>query len=142
MDRIIKTIAKRLLLLFVCSMGIVILLAREFSHGVLSSHAFEVGLLIVAVGMGVSAMVIVTKTAKELRGVTGPPGTALDEITRRRRLLGIRAGKAMIALLTIALVFGLFRGGPLVPVLVGIAMNLVMMLSLIWWVVRLQRSLH
>jgi hypothetical protein len=142
MDRIIKTIAKRLLLLFVCSMGMVILLAREFSHGVLSSHWFEVGLLIVAAAMGVSAMVIVTRTTKEHRGITGPAGTALDEVTRRRRLLGIRAGKAMIALLATTLVFGLFRGGPLVPVLAGIVMNLAMMLSLIWWVVRLQRSLH
>jgi hypothetical protein len=142
MDRIIKTIATRLLLLLVCSMGMLILLAREFSHGVLSSRWFEVGLLMVAAGMGVSAMVIVTKTANGLRGIAGPPGTTVDEVTRRRRLLGIRAGKAMIALLAIALVFGLFRGGPLVPVLAGIAMNLAMMLSLIWWVVRLQRSLH
>jgi hypothetical protein len=143
MESVIKTLAKRLLLSFVVSMGMVILLAHEFGQGILSPRGFKITLLLVAVGMAVWAVFIIKKTATDL-GATPlrPPGSPLDEATRKRRLLGIRAGKAMIVLLVASLIFGLSQNGPLVPVLVGAIVNFWMMGALIWWVARLQKSLH
>jgi hypothetical protein len=138
MDRVTKILIKRLLLFSACSLGAMTLLVLAFSRGFLSPRGLGIALLIMCVAIG--SVAIIKKSAKEFAIL---PGTSIDDTTtRKRRLLGIRAGKAMIALLALTLVLGLFRGGPLAPVLVGIAVNLAMMLSLIWWVLRLQRSLH
>lgn len=122
-------------------MGAVILLSHEFSQGLLSPRGFRIALVAVAVGMSVWAGLILNKTTRELRRPLGSPDTPIDGTVRKRRLLGIRAGKAMIVLLAVSLIFGLSQGGPLLPILVGVAVNLGMMAALIWWVVRLQKSL-
>lgn len=140
MDSVTKILVKRLLLFSAYSVGAMTLLVLAFSRGFLSPRGLGIALLIMCIAIGSVAVAIIKKSAKEFAILLG---TSIDETTtRKRRLLGIRAGKAMIALLALTLVLGLFRGGPLAPVLVGIAVNLAMMLSLIWWVLRLQRSLH
>ena len=140
MDAFIRAFTKRLFLTLVCSAVVIILLVRELKGGFLSERGFVIGVLLVGVGATCSALIIGARTFKHFSVIPSPTQT-LDEATRRRRLFAIRAGKAMVVLLTIALVSGLIRGGPFLPVTVGIVMNLGMTVSLIWWIARLQRSL-
>ena len=62
----------------------------------------------------------------------------MDEATRKRRLLGIRAGQLAIVILALSLVIGLRQIGtaPLLPLVVGAAVNLCTIAVLIRIVVR------
>lgn len=141
MDPFTNTLARRLLLSLACWGILAILLAREFEGGFLTNYELVFALVAIGLGMGLSALLIGIKTFKSFGVNPQAQDHIVDDHTRRRRLLAIRSGKAMIALLTIALVTGLIRGGPFLPVLVGVIMNLWITLSLVWWIARLQRTL-
>lgn len=141
MDIFVRTYGKRQLLILSCSIILIILLVREFAGRFLSNREFVVGLVAVGLGMSIVALTIGARTFKEF-GVIPGAITAPDEATRKRRLLAIRCGKAMIVLMVIALVTGLIRGGPFLPVMVGVIMNICITASLMWWIDRLQKSLQ
>lgn len=123
-------------------MAAVFLLAFGFSRGFLSPRGLAIGLLALCISGGTWAMIILRKTAKELEVQPGPPGSPIDAVTRKRRLLGIRVGKIAIVILMLFLVLGLLQGGPLLPRLVGAIVNVWITAAIILVVVRLQRSLH
>jgi hypothetical protein len=139
-----KTIMKRTLLTSVCAMGVLILLTRGFAHGLLSPRGLGIALLTVCVGIGIWAVLIIRKTAAELRATSVPAGASIDEATRKRRLLSIRAGQLAIVILALSLLIGLrqIRTAPLLPLVVGAAVNLCIMAVVIRIVVRLQRSVN
>jgi hypothetical protein len=144
MDGMIKTLMKRLLLMSVCSVGLMTLLAYEFSHGILSPRGLAIALFMLCIAISVGVVLIGRKTAEEFRVPPGPPGASIDTATRKRRLLGIRLAKAWIIILAVGLLVGLRGIGsePLLPLLVGVAVNLCMMATAIWVVVRLQEGLE
>jgi len=142
-DSMIKTLMKRLLLMSVCSVGLMILVAREFAHGHLSPRELGITLLILSIAIGTWGVLISKKTAKEYRVTPGPPGTAIDPVTRKRRLLGIRVGQVVIVILALSLLNGLRLIGqaPVLPLLTGVVVNLCIIGVVIRVVVKLQRSL-
>lgn len=132
---------KRLLLLSSCSVGVMTLLALGFSRGLLSPRELGIAIVMLGGGVGTWAVLIMKRSAREFKL---PPGTSIDDVTRKRRLLGIRAGKVAIAVLAVLLLVRLRGIGsdPLLPLLVTIAINLCIMAAVIQVVVRLQKSLH
>ena len=130
----------KLALLSACTVSVGALLFIESSRGLLSPRALAIALLVVFACFGGGWVFIARKAPKELTGTPESPLSPIDEATRKRRLLAIRAGKGMIALLVMSLIIGLFRGGPFLPVAVGVVMNLAITASVIWWVMRLERS--
>ena len=142
MNSVMKTVMKRTLLMSVCGLGVLMLFTREFAHGMFSPRGLGIALLTVCIGIGIWAALIIRKTAAELRATSALPGASMDEATRKRRLLGIRAGQLAIVILALSLVIGLRQIGmaPLLPLVVGAAVNLCTIAVLIRIVVRLQRS--
>lgn len=134
----------------VCTVGVVILLAREFAHGLLSPRGLGIALLIVCIGIGLWAVLIMRKTGAELilerkraaQSLEGPAVTAIDLLRSKQRMFFIRLYKGVIALLVVALVTGLSKAKyfPWWATLVAVALNLGMTASFIWALRRLQKS--
>jgi hypothetical protein len=127
-------------LFFACFVSVVLLLIHEYKAGSLSPRGFGTacGLLI-----GASYLVAVLGMVK---GAAQSPVAAvapLDPATRKQRTMAIKVWKGMIVLLVLGLVTGVgkARDFPVWEMGVIVAMNLTMTTSLIWVVVRLQRSL-
>jgi hypothetical protein len=138
----VKTLMRRLLPLSACSVGAMVLLALGFSRGLLSPRGLGVAILTLGAALGIWAVLIIKKSAKEFTVPPGPLGASIDAVTRKRRLLGIRVGKMAIVVLVLLLIFGLRQGGPLLPLVVGAVVNLCIMAAVVQVVIRLQRSLH
>ncbi len=124
-----------------CFLSVALLLVHEYSVGYLSSRGFGVagGLLI-----GASSLVAVSGMVKQTaQSLEATPAAPLDPATRKQRVFAIQVWKLIIALLVLGLVSGLSkaRDFPVWETLVLVATNLAMTASLIWVVVRLQRSL-
>jgi hypothetical protein len=139
-----KTLMKRLLLLSACSVAAMVALAIEFSHELLSPRQLGIALLVLCIAIGTGAVVIVKKSAKEFALAPALPGTSIDAVTRKRLIWQIRAAKTMIVLMGVALVAGLaeVKNGPLLPLLVGVAMNLMITATSVRTVVRLKKILN
>jgi hypothetical protein len=88
----------------------------------------------IAIGVG---FVFIKRSAKEF---APPSGNPIDDLTRKRLIWRLRAAKTMILLMGIGLVFGLtqVRNGPLLPLLVGLVMNLLITAKSVQTVVRLK----
>ncbi len=142
MDGMIKMLIRRLVALSACFVVAMVLLALGFSRGLLSPRGLGIAILTLGVAVGIWAVLIMRKSAKELKVPPGPPGASIDAVTRKRRLLGIRIGKVAIVVLLLLLIFGLLRGGPLLSLLAGAIVNLCIMAVIIQMVIRLQRNLH
>jgi drug/metabolite transporter (DMT)-like permease len=82
MDGMIKTLFRRMLLLWFVSVGVMILLAVEFGRGLLSPRDLGIALLIVCVAIGSGAALMVRKSASEYREA---PEASINDITRKRR---------------------------------------------------------
>ena len=117
------------------------LVALAFVAGFLSPRALGIALLLLVVGEAALFLRIVRKAAKVSRMQLEP--VCVDKAERRRRLLYIRLGKMAILFLVLLLINGLLklRGGPLMPLLVGIAMNILATFAIARTVMRLQSSL-
>ena len=68
-----KTVMKRLLLLYTCATCITVLIIREFGHG-LSPRVFGVMLLTLCIAIGSTAVFVIKKSAKRPALQPGPPG--------------------------------------------------------------------
>jgi hypothetical protein len=144
-NNIVKQFIMNLLLLFICSAGVVTVLVREFNHGLLSPHGLQIVTLMLAIGMSTGGVLITLKAAKKYRGLS----KTSDEVpegrpTRDRRLREIRVAQLCIAILIILLYWGL-RGiekETLLPTLVGVAINLSITVLLIRWVMRRKKSMN
>jgi len=142
--RCFSALMKRTLLMSVCAVAVLILLTREFAHGLLSPRGLGIALLTVCIGIVIWAVIIIRKTAAELRETPTPQEVPIDGATRKRRLLGVRAGQLAIVILALSLLSGLRQIGtaPLFPLAVRTAVNLCTMAVVIQVVMRLQRSLN
>jgi heme/copper-type cytochrome/quinol oxidase subunit 2 len=144
-NNIMKQLSKNLLLLFICSAGVVTVLVREFNHRLLSPHGLQIAMLMLAIGMSTGAVLIILKSAKKYRGLS----KTADEVpqgrpTRERRPIEIRVAQLCIIILVILLFWGLHGIGKetLLPTLVGVAINLSITVLLIRWVMRRKKNMN
>lgn len=120
-----------------------ILLSLEFSRGRLSPRGLGIALLILCIAYGTAAVLIIKKSAKELTLPLGLSGTSIDPATRKLLLRRIRRAKTTIALMGIVLMLALIqiRDFPVLPLLVGLAMNLLITAQSVQTVIRLKKIL-
>jgi hypothetical protein len=147
MDRYItlgamKTAMKVKLAFSFCSVGLVVLVSLAYSNGLLPPRGEGIVLLILSIAIGTSGVLISKKLAKRTGVRPEPPGASVDDVTRKRRIRGIRAGKIAIIILLLLLIFGMRQDGPLYAKVVGAAVNLFIIAAIAQLIVRLQKSLH
>ncbi len=141
-----KTIVKLTLLFSACFMGVMLLLAHEFSVHSLSPRGLGIALALLSVGgvliFALLLLVFVRKRAVPSLDITA--ALPLDPATRKQRIFFIRFCKGWIALLVLCLVVGLGRAtrSTLGPTLVDVFMNLATTFALVWVVVRMQKTLN
>jgi len=126
-----------------CYVGASVLLIREYSVGTLSSASFAVSLCALSI-VGLALFVLLAlRLARAVKPIIANNESSPDPEIRNRRLWGIRAGQAFIALMFLSLINGLyrFRHGPVLPVVVGTGMNLLITFSIVWFVLRLKKSI-
>ena len=131
----------RLLALFICAVGLEILLGHEYAKRTLSPR--ELGIALLALGtVFVTVMIrIFLRTATELNATLSLTAVPVErEVRRKRRWIHI--GEVAIAVLVVLLIQAVVRGGPALPVLVGAAVNVCIIAAIIQVIVRLRRSLR
>jgi hypothetical protein len=144
-SEIIKQLGKNLLLLFVCSVGVVIVLVREFNHGLLSPNRLQIATFILAIGMSASAVVIILKFAKKYRGLSKSANEVPQNIRPHERgIRGTRVAQLCIIILLILLFSGLhgIRKETLLPTFVGVVINLSIIALLARWVMRRKKNVN
>lgn len=97
MDQILKNIGKKLLLSLVCFSGAIAVLVWAVEQGKLSPQGFLGAILIVAVGMVVSALVFIATSTKGF--TSNGTRSAVDKIGGKRSTVSVRAAKAFLVLL-------------------------------------------
>jgi hypothetical protein len=154
MDGMIKLLMKRLLLLYVCSVGGVLLLTYGFSRAFFSPRGLGVALVILCIAIATGAVLINKTSAKEFAVPARLPGAAIDTVTRKRLLWRIRMAKTTIAIMGVGLVAGLTearavpfweqpgRWPRVSALLVGVIMNLLITARSVQTVVRLKKILN
>ena len=138
-----KKLIKWTLLFSVSFLGVLALLTGALTQGYLSPRAFGLALVVLfGVSFAVFALAALKHVSVRRRDPSHSP--SVDALTQRRRVLGIRAAKAAIAVLGILLVMSLLRMGtvPLFPLLTGVTMNICTIAVVVWILVRLQRQAH
>lgn len=140
-----KTYWKKCLLVSVCFLGAITLLSNEPGRGFLDPRALGISLLISIAATVVAFLLIYREYGKDYRAALPPPGTPLDEATRKRRLRYIRNGKIVIGFLAAGLVLGSAQfsvsGGPVWAFLVGALVNLSIIALILKMIARLKKSL-
>jgi archaellum biogenesis protein FlaJ (TadC family) len=124
-----------------CFLGASLLITLAFIRGLLSPRGLGIALLVLVLTEAALFVRMVRRVASRSR-LHHDPHSA-DDAERKRRLLYIRLGKLALLLLFLLLINGLFklRDGPLMPLLVGIAMNVLVTFAVARTVMRLQSSL-
>lgn len=133
---------KRFLLLLAFCVGGMTLLSYEFVHGNLSPRGLGISALVLFAGYMIAPVLLARKSRKEALAAAPPPGTPIDEATRKQRLRTIRAARIAIAFLVVGLVFSLFQGFPFWGLMVGVIFNLTLIVAFAVMVVRLKKSLE
>jgi Ca2+/Na+ antiporter len=124
-----KPVLSHFLFLPVCSVGLISLLVYAEITGPVSPWLFGVGSLLLMLGLCIGLVYRIRKVQATEASPGRSPSPA-ESIKRLRMLIGI-----MVLLLLIGLWFT--RGGPLLPWLVGVTINLLFIASL---VSRLRRA--
>jgi hypothetical protein len=142
---LINTVLKRLLLLCGCSVGAAILLVREFSGGTHSPREYGIALLMLCVGIGAGAILVIRKSSQDFAESPVSPGTPIETDTRKQLLRRIRRARIRIVAMAIVLVLGFgsneIRSAPAWAILVAVAINLLITARSIQTILRLQRIL-
>jgi hypothetical protein len=138
------TLAKRLLVLFVCFVGVGSLLNYVFGRGLLSPRGLGVALLILCIALVSGFLLSVKKSAKEFAMPLEPDGTATNATTRKLLLWRMRRAKKRIVIMVFVLALALinFRSFPLLPLLVGVALNLLITARSVQIVFRIKKALN
>jgi len=140
----LESLVKKLLLFSAGLLAVSLLLAHEFTVHSLSPRGLGIALLILLVATFFVLTLALFRSRSAAPPFERPAGSpTTDPITRRRRVLGIRLGKTAIVILALLLVNALRQigSGHLLPLLVGVAVNLCTMAAVIQVVLRLQKSL-
>ena len=129
---------RQLALVSVGFLATTIFVALEFK-----GRALGVALLLDSMAM-VGAFFAIAYRAAASRQQGLALGGPVDDSTRRRYSRQIRIAKIAIVVLVALLLNGLrrFESGPVGPQLVGIAVNLAMIASLVWVVLRLRKTIQ
>jgi len=139
----LKSVLKITVIFSACFLGASLLITLAFIRGFLSPRALGIALLLLVLTEAALFVRIVRKVDNRSRLQPDPHCT--DDAERKRRLLYIRLGKLVILFLFLFLLLinGLFklRDGPLMPLLVGIAINILATFAVARTVMRLQSSL-
>jgi archaellum biogenesis protein FlaJ (TadC family) len=138
-------IAKFMLLFTACFISVLLFATYAVVSGLLSPREFGIALTSVcAIGFVVLWVAFVKLRTKEAAAqISDAPPVVLDVATRKRLTRSIRIHKAIIAFFVLCLAGALAesRGAPLVPVMVGVTMNLLWTAGLVLRVRQLQRTL-
>jgi len=129
MDTTLTSVVRKLLMLSACSIGVLALLAREFSHGLLPPRSLGIALLLLCIAIALWAMFIIRISAPKFRLSSQADSTSDEPAIMKRRLWAIRAAQILLAILILGLLNGLREIGrpPLLPRLVGVVVNLCIM---------------
>ena len=143
MEKMAKLILKRLVLLIVCTIAISIPLAHLQKVGTLQPQGLGIVLLL---WVGVVATVVVLtlrRARREYWAERESPERSIDDVTRTRSTKAVRRLKRCIIFLQLTLWGGLWlsRGGPVLPILVGVVVNLSFTALIIQAIVRAQKTL-
>jgi hypothetical protein len=136
--------AKRIAILCAGYSAFLLLLVVAFARGLLSPRALGVVGLLGMIGFALIFFTVFKNGAKRAASVVVSPSAPLDATTRRQRIRTIRSCKLLVLVLVLSLLYGLLQVGKasLFPELAGIIVNLCITTSLIYVIVRLQRSLR
>jgi hypothetical protein len=134
-----RAVRRRLFALSFACVSLLFLLVLGISRGLVSPRWAAIGLVTVTAALGIGGLLIPKRTIRKFGASAWPSGMDVD--TRRRVVLRIRFLKIAIIFLGLGFILGLVRGGPMLPSLVGAAINLGITATLIRLVVLLQRSL-
>jgi hypothetical protein len=131
----------RIAILFTGYSAFLLLVVVAFVRGLLSPRAVGVVGILAMIGFSVLTSIVFKK--HPLSAVMSP-SKPIDAITRRQRIRAIRNCKLLVLVMVLCLLYGLlqFDKASLFPELVGIIVNLCITTSLIYIIVRLQRSLR
>ena len=138
-----KTIVKLTLLYLVCFVSSILLLIHELTVRSLSPRFALPIFLVVAYGLTVVFVHVTFRKNRAVRSFEVSAASPIDSATVKRRVYAIRAGRVMIALLVVGLLTGLTRAKtfPVWETLVAVAINLLITVSMVRLVMRLQKSL-
>ena len=123
---------KRLWLLMACSMGLMLVIVREFIVRSLTPRGFAMAILTVAVALGISVRILIKKSAKE----------TIEPLTGKQRRWAIWELRGIIAFLVFCLIYGSWenRNGPLLPMLTAVIINLCITAAFARALYQLQKS--
>jgi hypothetical protein len=138
-----KQLNRRNLLRVACFASAVILIVIVYLFGVLSPRGLGIAILTSAFLFFIVTIVGLQKDSKAYWHDKGWPEKSLDEATRNSRRKAIRAQVRLLAILQLALWFGLWaeRAGLSWPILVGVVINLLFCAVLIQSILHLRRTL-
>jgi hypothetical protein len=133
----LKKLLKFTLLFSACFVAVTLLLIRAVAVGFLSPRSLGIVLSIFLISSAAAFLRIVAK----MRTTTQPKNL---EANRKQCLTQIRIAKLAIAILVLLLLNSLFqlRHGPLLPLSVGVAINVLVTVTLVRIVLRLKKSLN
>jgi hypothetical protein len=140
-----KSLFKPLMLLSICLVGVMFASALAFGHRLLSPRALGIVLLISCIAFGVAAVLTVKKSSREFMVPPRPPrDIAIDAVTRAQLLRRIRLAQIIIVIMGAALVVGLteIKDGPILPLLVGVVLNLLIIGRSIHTIVQSKKILN
>lgn len=136
-------IPKRVWLVWAGAVGVVILLAHEFSRGLLSVRELRTGLLLCCVVAIALIALVARKSGESFWTFHKGPFTSSDEGAKSHGRSHIRIWLSALVVLAILLILRLRDIGsvPLLQLLVTIAISLSTMASIIWLVVRRRKGI-
>jgi hypothetical protein len=137
-----RTIGRKLLLLFACSVVAAILVSYEFGRGSLSPRGLGIALLALLIAIGI-VLVLIIRSAKGFTAPLGQPETSIDPANHKRLFWLIRMAQARVATMAVVVVLGLtqIRDFPVWALLVGVAISLAITAKSVQTVVRLRKIL-
>jgi len=132
-----KMLIKRLALFSVCFIAVLLFVVREYIVGTLAPRSLGVVLALVCLLGFLVWLPILTRTNSELKSAGVTPGYPADEVARRRY-----SNRAKIAIVFFVLLLlnalRTLNSAPLLPQLIGIAVNLSFIAALAWYVIWLR----
>ncbi len=120
-------IRKRLIQFSLGFSAIALLIAGAFIRGELSSRETGISYLVLC-GLASILLTAIVSSLKRSEHVAEPPVIAIDLLSRRKIMRTVRNYKIVVIVMPLILVFACWgtRGDPLLPRLIGAAINLVL----------------
>ena len=121
---------KRQLIFQRCFLCAAFLMALAFARGLLSPRGLAVVMIMLLVVAFIVQFLLMRKAIRERGELPAPLDASLDTFTRKVQVFGLRSGYALVVFFALLVVSTLLRQGPLLPKLVGAAVNLCAMVAI------------